>query len=604
MNLLPQAAVFLAATVLAVPLFRRFRLSAVLAYLAAGIAIGPWGLRIIQDGEGVLHMAEFGVVLLLFVIGLELQPSRLRAMRKAIFGLGLSQVVVTTIVFMSLAMLLGLPTNTAFITGFALSLSSTPLALQLLAERDQLKTHHGRSAFAILLFQDIAVMPVLALLPLLGTQGAEQDWRTSLLSAGQALGVMILLVVGGRYVLRPVLRIVAETKVTEAFTAAALLVVVATALLFDAVGLSMALGAFVAGLLLADSEYRHELEADIEPFKGLLLGLFFISVGMTANIGLLLSSPLRILGLVVGLLALKLLLLYGLARMTQHTHPSSRGLAFALPQAGEFGFVLFSLAVSYGVMERQLAETLVIVVTLSMIASPLLMMVQTLVEARIAKTPTPAFDHIDSRDSKVIIAGFGRFGQIVGRVLRMRKIPFTALEASVAQVELLRRFGNKVFYGDASRLELLQAAGAAEASVLVVAIDDVEASVRTAELARRHYPHLKIFARARNRQHAIRLMDLDVRYIIRETLLSSLDMSQQMLEALGFSRAAAAESVRRFRQHDESTLQSQREARDDEQKLIQSSQLAAKELERLFESDEESATEPVHKRRVAELEER
>jgi monovalent cation:proton antiporter-2 (CPA2) family protein len=601
MNLLPQAAVFLAATVLAVPLFRHFRLSAVLAYLAAGIAIGPWGFRIIQDGEGVLHMAEFGVVLLLFVIGLELQPSRLRAMRKSIFGLGLSQVFVTTVVFMSIAMLLGLSMKTAFITGFALSLSSTPLGLQLLAERDQLKTHHGRSAFAILLFQDIAVMPVLALLPLLGTQGAEQDWRTSLLSAGEALGVMILLVVGGRYVLRPILRIVAETKVTEAFTAAALLVVVATALLFDAVGLSMALGAFVAGLLLADSEYRHELEADIEPFKGLLLGLFFISVGMTANIGLLLASPLRILGLVVGLLALKFTLLYGLARITQHTHHSARGLAFALPQAGEFGFVLFSLAVGYGVMERQLAETLVIVVTLSMIASPLLMMLQTLIEKRMAKPAVPAFDHIDSRDSKVVIAGFGRFGQIVGRVLRMRKIPFTALEASVAQVELLRRFGNKVFYGDASRLELLQAAGAAEAKVLVVAIDDVEASVRTAELAKRHYPHLKIFARARNRQHAIRLMDLDVRYIIRETLLSSLDMSQQMLEVLGFSRAAAAESVRRFRQHDEATLQSQREARDDEQKLIQSSQLAAKELERLFESDETSSTESVDKRRLSEV---
>ena len=590
MTLLPQAAVFLAATVLAVPLFRRLRLSAVLAYLAAGIAIGPWGLRIIQDGESVLHMAEFGVVLLLFVIGLELQPSRLRAMRKAVFGLGLSQVVATTALFTGLAMLLGLPLATAFVAGFALSLSSTPLALQLLAERDQLKTHHGRSAFAILLFQDIAVMPLLALLPLLGTQGAEQDWRTSLMSAAQALGVMALLVGVGPFILRPVLRIVAETKVSEAFTAAALLVVIGTALLFNAVGLSMALGAFVAGLLLADSEYRHELEADIEPFKGLLLGLFFISVGMTANIGLLLSSPLKIVGLVLGLLALKFVVLYALARFTNHSHASARGLAFALPQAGEFGFVLFSLAVSYGVMDRALAETMVIVVTLTMIASPLMMMLQTAIENRLPKAAAPAFDRIESRDSKVIIAGFGRFGQIIGRVLRMRKIQFTALEASVAQVELLRRFGNKVFYGDASRLELLQAAGAAEASILVIAIDDIEASVRTAELARRHFPHLKIFARARNRQHAIRLMDHDVRYIIRETLLSSLDMSQQMLELLGFSRAAATESVRRFRQHDEATLQSQRDARDDEQKLIQSAQLAAKELERLFDADESSET--------------
>jgi glutathione-regulated potassium-efflux system ancillary protein KefC/glutathione-regulated potassium-efflux system protein KefB len=600
MNLLSQAAVFLAATVLAVPFFRRLRLSAVLAYLAAGIAIGPWGLRIVEDGENVLHMAEFGVVLLLFVIGLELQPSRLRAMRKAVFGLGTAQVLATTALFTGIAVAFGLPLKAAFVAGFALSLSSTPLALQLLAERDQLKTHHGRSAFAILLFQDIAVMPMLALLPLLGTQGADQDWRTSLLSAGQALGVMVLLVAGGPFVLRPLLRIVAETKVAEAFTAAALLVVVGTALLFNAVGLSMALGAFVAGLLLADSEYRHELEADIEPFKGLLLGLFFISVGMTANVGLLLDSPFKILGLVVGLLGLKFALLYAISRATEHSKASSRGLSFALPQAGEFGFVLFALAVSYGVMDRQLAETLVIVVTLSMIASPLLMMLQTAIEQRIPKAPTPAFDRIDSHDGKVIIAGFGRFGQIVGRVLRMRKIPFTALEASVAQVELLRRFGNKVFYGDASRLELLHAAGAAEATVLVVAIDDVEASVRTVELARRHYPHLKIFARARNRQHAIRLMDFDVRYIIRETLLSSLDMSQQTLEALGFSRAAALESVRRFRQHDDSTLQTQRELRDDEQKLIQSSQLAAKELERLFDADESS--EAAEQEELAEME--
>lgn len=586
MNLLAEVAVFLAATVIAVPIFRMLRLSAVLAYLAAGIVLGPWGLRIVPDGEEVLHIAEFGVVLLLFVIGLELQLSRLRALRKAIFGLGLAQVVVTTAVFMSIAVAFGLPKNAAFVAGFALSLSSTPLVLQLLAERDQLQTHHGRSAFAILLFQDIAVMPVLALLPLLGTQGAEQEMSATLLSAAKALGVLVLLVVGGPYVLRPLLRIVAQTKVGEAFTAAALLVVVATALLFNAVGLSMALGAFVAGLLLADSEYRHELEADIEPFKGLLLGLFFMSVGMTANLGLLLAEPLRILGLVLGLLVCKFLLLYALAKATKHSHASARGLAFALPQAGEFGFVLFSLAVGYGVMERSLAETLVIVVTISMIASPLFMVLQTWLERRVTRAEARPFDRIEAQGSKVIIAGFGRFGQIVGRILRMRKINFTALEVSVEQVELLRRFGNKVFYGDASRLELLQAAGAQDASLLVIAIDDVEASVRTVELAQRHFPHLKIFVRARNRQHALRLMDLDVRYIVRETLLSSLEMSQHMLETLGFSRAAAIETVRRFRLHDESTLQLQRDVRDDEQKLIQTSQLAAKELERLFDADE------------------
>jgi len=393
-------------------------------------------------------------------------------------------------------------------------------------------------------------------------------------------------------VLRPALRIVAETKVNEAFTAAALLVVIATALLFNLVGLSMALGAFVAGLLLADSEYRHELEADIEPFKGLLLGLFFMSVGMTANLGLLIHQPVLVASLVVGLLILKSLMLWIVGRLTGHAPDDARGLAFALPQAGEFGFVLFSLAVAYGVMEPSLADLLVIVVTISMIASPLLMMLRERLESKL-QPPPPPFDLIEANEGRVIIAGFGRFGQIVGRVLRMRKIPFTALESSVAQVDFVRRFGNKVYYGDASRIELLQAAGAAQAEVLVMAIDDIEASVRAVELVRKQFPHLKILARARNRQHALRLMDLGVRYIIRETFLSSLDMARHTLETLGMSREDSLESIDRFKAHDERTLESQREARDDEQKLIQSSQLAAKELELLFETDkvEESTAE-------------
>ncbi|MGH8237548.1 MAG: monovalent cation:proton antiporter-2 (CPA2) family protein, partial [Steroidobacteraceae bacterium] len=354
MSLIAQIAVFLGATVLVIPLFRRLRLSSILGYLAAGVVIGPWGLRIVQDTEGVMHIAEFGVVLLLFVIGLELQPSRLRAMRKAIFGVGLAQVLVTTGVLTVIALALGLPANAALVTAFALSLSSTPLVLQLLAERQQLNTHYGRSSFAILLFQDIAVMPMLAILPLLG--GEQQSLTQTLLSGAKGLGVLAVLIFGGRYLLRPVLRIVAETKVSEAFTAAALFVVIGTALLVDAVGMSMALGAFVAGLLLADSEYRHELEADIEPFKGLLLGLFFMSVGMTANVGLLLEQPGLIALLVAGLVVVKFGLLYLLARVTRHSPESARGMAFALPQAGEFGFVLFSLAVTHRVMDPSLAE--------------------------------------------------------------------------------------------------------------------------------------------------------------------------------------------------------------------------------------------------------
>lgn len=586
MTLTGQIAVFLGATVLAVPLFRRLRLSSILAHLAAGVAIGPFGLAVISDTEGVMHIAEFGVVLLLFVIGLELQPSRLRAMRRSIFGLGLAQVAVITGVFTAIAYTLGLPMNAAFVVGFALSLSSTPLVLQLLAERHELNTQHGRPAFAILLFQDLAVMPMLAILPLLGATGATQDMGTTLLNAAKGLGVLALLVFGGRYVVRPALRLVAETKVAETFTAAALLVVIGTALLVDAVGMSMALGAFVAGVLLAESEYRHELEADIEPFKGLLLGLFFISVGMSTNLRLLLEQPALIAALVGGLLLIKALLLWGIARALGMPARSASPLAVTLAQGGEFGFVLFSLAVSHEILPASLAQILVIVVTISMATTPLLIKLHGLfVEPRLVKAEMRDFDDITDDGSRVLIAGFGRVGQIIGRVLRMRRISFTALESSVAQVDFVRRFGNKVYYGDPSRLELLQAAGAARAEVFVLAMDDIDASVRTAALIKKHFPHLKVFARARNRQHAIKLMDLGVRYIMRETYYSSLNLAQNALEALGLSRTEAQESIRRFDEHDQRTLDQQRQAGDDEQKLIQSAQQAARELEGLFEAD-------------------
>jgi glutathione-regulated potassium-efflux system ancillary protein KefC/glutathione-regulated potassium-efflux system protein KefB len=586
MTLTGQIAVFLGATVLTVPLFRRLRLSSILAHLAAGVLIGPFGLAVINDTEGVMHIAEFGVVLLLFVIGLELQPSRLRAMRRSIFGLGMAQVVATTIAITAVAYLCGLPMNAAFVIGFALSLSSTPLVLQLLAERHELNTQHGRPAFAILLFQDLAVMPMLAILPLLGASAASQDMGDTLLGAVKGLGVLALLVFGGRYVVRPLLRVVAETKVSETFTAAALLIVIGNALLVNAVGMSMALGAFVAGVLLAESEYRHELEADIEPFKGLLLGLFFMSVGMTTNLGLLLEQPVLIASLVFGLLALKVLVLFGIARafgmQIQHASP----LAVTLAQGGEFGFVLFSLAVTQDILPASLAQILVIVVTISMAMTPLILKLHAmLIEPKFAKSEAREFDDITDDGSRVLIAGFGRVGQIIARVLRMRRIPFTALESSVSQVDFVRRFGNKVYYGDPSRLELLQAAGAARAEIFVLAMDDVDASVRTAALLKKHFPHLKVFARARNRRHAIKLMDQGVRYFVRETYYSSLDMAQNTLEALGLSRAEAVESIRRFDEHDKRVLEQQRLAGDDEQKMIQSAHQAARELEGLFEED-------------------
>jgi glutathione-regulated potassium-efflux system ancillary protein KefC/glutathione-regulated potassium-efflux system protein KefB len=582
-SLTGQIAVFLAATVIAVPLFRRFKLSSVLGYLAAGMVIGPWGLGLFDDVESVLHLAEFGVVLLLFVIGLELQPSRLWVLRHSVFGAGTVQVALTTAVLAAAIMALGTPWTTALVIAFALSLSSTALVLQVLAERGELTARHGRASFAILLFQDLAIMPALVLLPLLAGQADTQvDWRAIALP----VAAIFVVVLAGRFLLRPVLRIVAATRVQEAFTAAALLVVVGTALLFETAGLSMALGAFIAGVLLADSEYRHELEADIEPFKGLLLGLFFVAVGMTANLDVLVERPLVIAGLTLGYLVLKTLAVWIGARLTRHDQPTAWRLGVSLAGGGEFAFVLFSLASADGLLPRATVDLLVLVVTLSMVLSPLLISAADRLARRLRPPSTPpAYDRIEPEEPRVLIAGFGRFGQIVARVLRARQIRFTALEVSQAQVDFVRRFGNKLYYGDASRLEMLRAAGAEHAQLLVLAIDDVEASVRTAELAHRHFPRLRVLARARNRQHAFRLMEAGVSDIWRETLASSLEVAEAALVALGTPRDAAASQVRKFRAHDEATLRAQAAVKDDETKLIATAQASAQQLEKLFDAD-------------------
>ena len=583
MNLAGQIAVFLAATVIAVPLFRRFKLSSVLGYLAAGMVIGPWGLGLFDDVESVLHLAEFGVVLLLFVIGLELQPSRLWVLRHSVFGAGAAQVALTTAVLAAAITALGTSWATALVIAFALSLSSTALVLQVLAERGELTARHGRASFAILLFQDLAIMPALVLLPLLAGQADTRvDWRAIALP----VAAIFVVVVAGRFLLRPLLRIVAATRVQEAFTAAALLVVVGTALLFESAGLSMALGAFIAGVLLADSEYRHELEADIEPFKGLLLGLFFIAVGMTANLDVLVDRPLVIVGLTLGYLVLKALAVWLGARLTRHDQPTAWRMAVSLAGGGEFAFVLFSLAAADGLLPRATVDLLVLVVTLSMVLSPLLIGAADRLARRLRPPSTPpAYDRIEPEEPRVLIAGFGRFGQIVARVLRARQIRFTALEVSQAQVDFVRRFGNKLYYGDASRLEMLRAAGAEHAQLLVLAIDDVEASVRAAELAHRHFPRLRVLARARNRQHAFRLMEAGVSDIWRETLASSLEVAEAALVALGTPRDAAASQVRKFRAHDEATLRAQAAVKDDETKLIATAQASAQQLEKLFDAD-------------------
>jgi monovalent cation:proton antiporter-2 (CPA2) family protein len=591
MSLLAQIAIFLAAAVVAIPVFRYFRLGSVLGYLAAGIAIGPSGFGLISKTEVTQEVAELGIVLLMFVIGLELQPSRLWVMRKPIFGLGLAQVLVTTLGIGSAAYFgFDQTASSALVIGFGLSMSSTALVLQLLAERGQLNSQYGRSAFSILLFQDIAVLPAFALLPLLGVAAAKATGPGGWLVI-KFIAVLATVVIGGRYVLRPMLRIVAATRVAEAFTAAGLLVVIGTALLVNQVGLSLSLGAFLAGVLLADSEFRHELEADIEPFKGLLLGLFFITVGMSANLELTRSRPLTIAGLTVGFMLFKVVVLRAIGRFSGFSTPASRGLAFSLPSGGEFAFVLFGLSAALGVMDTEIAQLLVLVVTASMILSPLLLLLHDVLFKK-KETDAAPFDTPEEIYPKVIIAGFGRFGQIVGRILRAKHIAFTALEASQTQVDFLRRFGNQVFYGDASRLEMLRAAHAENAEVFVLAIDDAEASVRTAELIRKHFPHLKVFARARNRQHAFRLMDLEVRYIIRETLVSSLEMSERILETLGLSKSKSVETVRRFRTHDEATMAKQQAVKDDEKKFLQTTRESAEQLLHLFESDASQPEEP------------
>jgi glutathione-regulated potassium-efflux system ancillary protein KefC/glutathione-regulated potassium-efflux system protein KefB len=584
MSLTAQVALLLAAAVVAVPLFRKLRLGAVLGYLAAGMLVGPSGLGLITNVDAILGLAEFGVVLLLFVIGLELQPSRLVTMRRTVFGVGALQVAVSTLALAVAAWALGATPANAVLLGFALSLSSTALVLQVLAERGELKAQHARAAFGTLLFQDIAAMGVLTALPLLGSAsahaaGGARSWLTG-------LAALVVVIAGGRYALRPLLRIVADTGMRETFTATALLVVLGTALLFSATGLSMALGAFIAGVLLADSEYRHELEADIEPFKGLLLGLFFIATGMSASIATLVERPSTVLGLLALLLGLKSLTGWVVARLAGYTDAGARRFATELCGGGEFAFVLLAIAARGRLLDPQTGDLVVIVVTLSMIVTPLLINAHAFLEARLAPAGPPApFDTPEPTEPRVLIAGFGRFGQIIGRVLRARGIRFTALEVSQSQVDFVRRFGNKLYYGDASRLELLHAAGAGQAEVLVIAIDDVEASVQTAALARRHFPALRILARARNRQHAFRLMDLGVPFVIRETYAASLEVAHEALVVLGVPPAEARRSVKLFRAHDEQTLAAQQAIKEDQEKLIAAAKESAAQLERLFQSD-------------------
>lgn len=588
MEFLALAILFLISTVIVVPISHRLNLGTVLGYLIAGILIGPSGLAFVRDTESIFHFSEFGVIFLMFIIGLELSPSRLWVMRKPVFGLGSAQLILTLALVFGIATFFGMNWKTSLILGFGLSMSSTALVLQSLAERSQLAAQHGRDSFSILLFQDLAVIPILALLPLLGEQ---QSTGFELKDFVIPLGVMIGFVVIGRLLLKPAFKWIASTANRELFTAAGLLVVMGAAALMSAADLSMGLGAFLAGVLLADSEYRHELEADIEPFKGLLLGLFFISIGMSANIALIWQDPIKIFGLVFGLYFIKSAVLFGIKKFSGGTPITSRKLAIFLSQGGEFAFVIFASAVSVQAITGETSELFVIVVTLSMLLAPLAFVLEDRVFAgKLDQKEEPQYDK-DFNESPVIIAGFGRFGQIVGRLLTIRKIPFTALDKSSQHVDFIRRFGNKIFYGDATRLDLLHAAKVGSAKLFVLAIDDVNDSLRTAELVRRHFPNVPVVARARNRFHAYKLLDLGITSFYRDTLFSSLEMGKYVLGHMGMGPGDIETIISKFKKYDEELLHRQHAVYQDEAKLIQTSRQWSADLESLFESDAQ-AVEP------------
>lgn len=585
---LVEVVVFLAAAVIAVPIAQKLRLGSVLGYLLAGVVIGPWGLGLIDQVDEVLHLAEFGVVFLLFIIGLEMQPRRLWALRKTILGLGGLQVLASGVVLsLGATWIMHLPPAPAVVAGFSLALSSTAFALQMLGERGELTSRHGRSAFAILLFQDLAVIPILALLPLLSVGHAEVTLLGGIEKTAKVAAVIAGLVVGGHYVLKPVLRVVAATRMQEIFIAMTLLIVVGTAAIMEATGISVALGAFVAGVLLADSEYRHELEANVDPFKDLLLGLFFIAVGMSINLGLFASQPVYLIELTLGLVAIKGLILAVLARRHGLSWAASRNLAAYLGQGGEFAFVILSTAVAGHLFVQAEADVLVATVTLSMVLTPFAVQGVAWFNARRAPAAgTPDYEMPAESEHPVIIAGFGRVGGIVARMLRAKRIGFVALEANPAQVDFVRRFGAKVYYGDASRVDMLRAARAEEARVLVLAIADVEVSLRTVHMVQTHFPNLTIVARARDRQHAYRLMDLGVTVFERDTFLSSIALAGDTMRALGLPRAEVERVQKTFKAHDEARLAEHYEVANDQERLEKRVREAAVELEALFERDE------------------
>jgi monovalent cation:proton antiporter-2 (CPA2) family protein len=601
-GLLFQAFIYLLAAVATVPIAKQLGLGSVLGYLLAGVIIGPHLLGLVGlGGGGVMHVAEFGVVMMLFLVGLELRPNLLWRLRGPIMGTGGAQVVLTSLVVAGLASAIGLQIQPALAIGMIFSASSTAIALQTLNEKGLLTSKGGQTSFSVLLFQDLAVIPILAILPLLAVMGATSTmthadggngapWQRALL----VVSVVAAIIAGGRFLVRPVFRYLASTRLNEIFTAAALLLVVGIALAMEKVGLSPALGTFLAGVVLAESEYRHELEADIEPFKGLLLGLFFISVGASIDLPLIKSQPLLVVSLVFGLLAVKFLILLGIGKITNLEKSQNFTFAFALAQGGEFAFVLTSFAVQNQVLDQRVGNLLVATVALSMVMAPFLFtinerFVQPLFSSQL---PDREADEIDEKDNPVILAGFGRFGHIVGRVLNLQGIKTTVLDVDSEQVELVRKLGVKVFYGDASRLEMLQAAGAATAKLMIIALNDEEKSLIIVDTVQKYFPNLKILARAAGRDHAYRLLRHGVEHIYRETLGSSLDLSVAALRMLGVRAYEAQRAAKAFRDYDEQTVRDLAQYSEDESQLLAQVKERFRSLEELFEKERRRTRQP------------
>lgn len=575
--------IYLSAAVIAVPLSKALGLGAIIGYLAAGMAIGPWGLGLVTNVEDILHFAEFGVVLMLFLVGLELEPKRLWSLRRPIFGWGSAQVLGCALLLTGVGVAFGIGWKVALVAGLGLALSSTAIALQVMNERNLLPTGSGQASFAILLFQDVAAIPILALLPLLGlaSAGAVHVEVNRGLEALKIIAVIAGIVLGGRLLLRPLFRWIARSNTPEIFTAAALLLVVGIAALMQSVGLSMALGAFLAGVLLAESEYRRELETDIEPFKGLLLGLFFIAVGMSIDFGVLRQSPVLMLLIVLAFLGVKAIVIYVLARLMKLPFQERPVYTLLLAQGGEFAFVVFQAGAGANVLPAQTASLLIGAVAVSMLVSPLLLVaIDKLLLPRWAKLGKTELEEIsEPQEAPVLIAGFGRYGQIIARVMLAQGIPCTVLDHDAEMIEAARSFGYRVFYGDASRLDLLRTAGAAGAKILVLAVDDVAQSLEIVDLAQEHFKNLRIVARARDVTHWNQLRDRGVLLVEREMFESSLRSARSVLELLGHGAHEARQTAMRFRQHNLELFEKMYPHHKDRAKLIAVVKQARQQLE-------------------------